>query len=186
MSVSTSSHTDASRPPASWPVWLGLFCLAAIALPSVIRGISAWRDDDSQREVAVRFFRELADGHREAALSCLSKEYRSALSAQPHSTLSQPWAPTEDVTVQVMSVKAQTDGADVQVSLAKSGFTLKPTVHLQRMKDQSWRITRIDGVDVDPRWHRRQEREAQEAEEQLADELAEKLHLPAPDHLATP
>lgn len=182
MSVTNASGAEASRPPASWPVWLGIFCLVAIAVPSIVRGISAWQDDDQQRDVAVRFFREMAAGHRETALSCLSKEYRSSLTAQPHSSLSKPWAPTEDVTVQVMSVKAQTDGADVQVSLAKSGFTLKPIVHLQRMKDQSWCITRIDGVDVDPRWLRWQEREAQEAEEHLADELAEKLHLPAPDH----
>ena len=187
MAVTTpSSDNVVPRPPASWPVWLAAVCLSLVALPFAVRGISAWRDDDLVRQAAIRFFREVAAGRKEAALSCLSEDYRSALTREEKTRLATPWHLTEGVDIRVLSVERQADSVAVRLSIAKSGFSLRPTVRLQRSHDGAWRIVEIEGNDVDPRWLRRQEREAREAEESLADELAKKLDLPPPERPAAP
>ena len=177
MSAPSADLADAPRPPVAWPIWLGIACLVAVASPYLIRGWFAWQTQDRVRGVALRFFEDLAAGRKDAALSCLTDEYRSALKAGWKPSFDSSWQPTADVAVQVLSVEQQTNSAAVHVSLTKNGYALKPTLQLRRTNGSDWRIVQIDGIDHDPRWTRRQEREAGEA---LADELAETLHLAAP------
>jgi hypothetical protein len=185
MSATAAPTSDRTASLRFWMFCLGVSCLALLSMPYILRGTAAWRQDDLVRDFVVRFFQDVAAGRRDAALASLSDEYRSTLKTENQFSTA-AWKATEGVSVQVLAVQRQADRAIVQVSVTRNGYSVKPTVQLQRSHDGRWEIAGIEGVDVDPRWTRRQEREAAEAGEQLADELAEKLHLPAPLDAAKP
>ena len=175
MSDPSAAFAAVESRPSRWPLWLGLVCLAVAAAPQILEGLSAWRTDDVLRKTVGDFFEEVALGRKDAALAYLSDEYRSAIQPGGFPADDQPWQPSDEFSSRILSVRQSSTTAEVQIALAKSGFSLKPTVHLRRLPDHSWRITRIEGVDVDPHWTRWKARELQEAEESLAEELAEKL-----------
>lgn len=170
---------DAEARPSSWPLWFAIVCLAIVAIPYLDQALTAWNEDQRVRGTVVGFFDEVARGRRDAALDYLSDQYRSEIRAGWSPTFDQHWRPTEGTTFQILSLKRDATTAEVKVAIIKSTFSLKPTVHLRRLPQNAWRITRIDGVDVDPRWVRSKERESLESEKALADELAKSLHVPS-------
>ncbi len=158
----------------------GVICLVAVSIPYVMLGTAAWREDDVLRKLVVRFFQDVAAGRRDAALNALSDDYRASLSG---GALADAWSTDESMDIRVLSVAQQTDRAELQVSVGKSGFSIKPRVTLRRSRRGEWKITAIDDIAVDPRWVRQQERDSGE---HLADEFAEKLHIAAPGDAANP
>ncbi len=161
--------------PGRWPMWLGFACLALAVAPYLSRSLSAWRAESVLRKTVADFFEAISLGRKDAALALLSDEYRNAILIGGGSSWNQPWEPTGETSSRVLSVRQSSSAAEVCLAITRQGFSLKPTVHLSRLTDASWRITRIEGIDVDPRWTRWKAREAQEAEEALADEITERL-----------
>lgn len=161
--------------PGRWPMWLGFACLALAVAPYLSRSLSTWRVESVQRKTVADFFEAISLGRKDAALAFLSDEYRNAILISGNSSWNQPWEPTGETTSRILSVRQSSSAAEVCLAITKQGFSLKPTVHLSRQPDSSWRITRIEGIDVDPRWTRWKAREAQDAEEALAEEITERL-----------
>lgn len=156
----------------TWALRFGLLCIVVATLPFVWQGIAGWRDDDRLRSVVVDFFQSLSEGRRDAAARHLSPELQQRLLHSEHVA----GLVTQDVRIQIISVKQDLNQAQVQATIGKQGFSLKPTVHLRRDAASTWMITEIDSVEVDPRWTKMREREHQAADEELAGELAKKLH----------
>jgi hypothetical protein len=187
--LDAASPTDGALPDrrrSPWLFWLGVACLVAVAIPYIDRALSEWREDHRLRTTVLHFFNAVAQGRKDAALNCLAPEYRTAVEAGWDPAFNQHWQPTEDVAFQVLAVEREAATAQVRMAIVKSTFSLKPIVHLRRVREDAWQITRIEGVTVDPRWIRWSEREARETQQRLADELAEKLQAPAPDHADSP
>lgn len=176
MSDSPMTKSNAGATPGRWALRLGLGCLALALVPFVLKAFAAWRNDGEIRVVVLSFFQAVADGRPAEALTHFSDRFRSALRDHVRASAGLSGVVTDEVQIHVLSVDQQTDrAASAQVSISKQGFSLKPTVRLQRTKDSTWKIVRIDDVDVDPHWIRIQ---AHEAGEQLAEEFSEKLDAP--------
>jgi|GEM_PF-6115043 len=175
MSLFVADPATEDRPAGLMLFRCGLILFAVACTPIVFRGVAALWDDDSVRSVAVGFLRAVSAGRKADALGYLSDEYRDQVAADWQPGFDQVWQPTENVSVQILSVVMQDDTAAVRVSVSKDGYAIRPVIHCQRNASDEWRITRLEGVAIDPRWQRFQ---AQAADESLADELT-KLFEPA-------
>lgn len=167
MPVALSTEPNASR-PGTWALRFGLLCIVVATLPFAWQGIAHWRDDDQVRGVVIGFFQRLAEGRRSAALRYLSPELQRQFSESP----GQADTVTAGVSIQVLDIHRHGDEAIVNASIGKQGYSLRPMIRLHR-NQSTWTIVAIDGVEVDPRWIKMQ---ARIEGEELADELAEKLH----------
>ena len=177
MSASPSVHHDAAdRPAATWPFWVGIAGIAIVLIPYLDQAIADWREDQRLRKTVLDFFQAVAEGRKDTTLGLLSEEYRSAVESGWHRTFDEHWRPTDGVVYQILSVRRNDAEADVRIAVVRSTFSLKPTVHLRRLPEDVWRITRIDGLVIDPRWVRWKESEEEDDQSNLTDELAEKLH----------
>lgn len=158
-------------------VWfrIGLALLAIALSPFAYRGWNDWREDVRLRDTSLAFMRDVAAGRKDLALRYLANDYRRQVEQDWKAEFDRVWEATGDLSLRVMSVARRDNTAEVRVSVAKSGFAIHPLLHLQRIGRNDWKITRIDDVDVDPRWKRYREQEAEEAATAIADDLAQKL-----------
>jgi hypothetical protein len=158
-----------------WTALLGMVCLIVIGLPFLMRGWNAWQDDAAVRDTVAQFFQAVADGRKDDALTYFSDGAKYALAVQGRDPAADDWKPTGELSVRCSAVTIDADEAVARLVITKDNFTLKPTVSLCRKEAGPWRIKRIDGNVVDPRWPRLQESRRREADETLADELTGKL-----------
>lgn len=158
-------------------VWfrIGLALFAIAISPFAYRGWNVWREDDRLRDTSLAFMSDVSAGRKDQALRHLANDYRRQVERDWKADFDRVWEATGDLSLRVMSVTRRDNRAEVRVSVAKSGFSIEPLLHLQRIGNGDWKITGLDDVDVDPRWRRYQEQEAEDAAAAMADDLAQKL-----------
>lgn len=163
-----------------WSLWLGIACLLALGLPFALQVWNAWQEQTVVRGTVTEFFQAVADGRRDDALSRLADVDHFSGEKGVLSPFIDEGKSMGDVAIQVSEVNVDAKHASARVVISKDGFSLKPTVSLIRETLGPWRITRIDGVAVDPRWTRLQDGKLREADEALADELGVQLGVSKP------
>lgn len=167
------------RRPGQWPKWLGFICLSLAVSPFLYRSIKNWQTESAIRDTVTGFFAEVARGDKESALTYLSDEYRSAVLSASAVDQDKPWEKSEQLPLSIRKIEVRSDMAEVDLVLSKSGFVLKPKVHLCCLPDHSWRIAKIDGIETDPHWTKFQEQQEQEKNEDLYQDLADQLTGPS-------
>ncbi len=174
--MSALAQTAAEESPVGgWLFRIGLALLAIVAAPFLYRGILHWRADDAARATAESFFQALADNRKSDAFQLLASDYRRQIEQDWQPGFNDSWQKSDGLTIRTLQSAVTNDQADVQVSISKDGFSIKPRLKLQRSPVGHWRIMEITQADVDPRWKRYQEREAEQADESTARELQQQL-----------
>ena len=174
--MSALAQTGAEESPVGgWLFRIGLVLLAIVAAPFLYRGLLAWRADGAARATAESFFQALADNRKNAAFELLAADYRRQVEQDWQPGFDDSWQKSDGLTIRTLKSAVTNDRAEVQVSISKGGFSIKPRLKLQRLAAGGWRITEITQADVDPRWKRYQDQEAQQADESAAQELQQQL-----------
>ena len=148
--------------------------LVAVGLGLVARGIDHRLTARAVGRVADSFIAAVLQGDREAMLSHLTPELRSKVETGG----GESWThlvPQLGVRCRLRAVELVGIDAAVPLRLEKDGFRIEPVLHLRRREPGVWQITRIDKIDIDPRWLDLQREHARIENEKLARELTEAL-----------
>jgi hypothetical protein len=144
-------------------------------------GVQRWFDRQAGRNVATDFMAALKQGDREAAMSHLDPAQRSRAEvrfkkAKAGSTVpTDAWTPVPGVQYRVYEMHMDGYQAVVTILMQKNGFAMRPKFYLRRASGTRWKIAKIDGLEVDPRWHDLQQARARAQGDRLAEELAKEL-----------
>lgn len=149
--------------------------LIGLGLSLIVYGVQSWLDHRAAARVAKTFLQALRDGDRELALSQLSTAQRQAVEDRTDHANSSFWSPEPEMNFRLMQTQIDGDTAFVQYWINKNGFVLKPIFHLRRNETRSWKIVRIENLQIDPRWLDLENERARQAGENLANELAKAL-----------
>jgi hypothetical protein len=108
--------------------------------------------------------------HRESRTAQRAKKAKAgpANKAIAHAEI---WAPVPGVQYRVYDVQMDVYRSLVTILVQKNGFVVKPEFTLHRSSGTRWKITQIDGLEVDPRWHDLQQVRARSQGQRLAEAL---------------
>lgn len=108
--------------------------------------------------------------HRESRTAQRAKKAKAgpANKAIAHAEI---WAPVPGVQYRVYDVQMDGYRSLVTILVQKNGFVVKPEFTLHRSSGTRWKITQIDGLEVDPRWHDLQQVRARSQGQRLAEAL---------------
>lgn len=131
-------------------VIVALLVLAGSAM--VVLGGQRWLDNRAATKVVKSFIAALIEGDRDTALSHLTAEQRSLFERKADAA-PELWTPAPAMKYRVHHVEMNGETARVQIWMDKDGFVIEPVFHLRRTESSSWKIERIEKLEVDPRWH---------------------------------
>lgn len=157
----------AASGPFSGPIRL-LLCASLLfgggAL--VVRGWQSATTRADVEAVAIAFLEAVRDGDGLGANGLLAEEFTDPLRAATFD-----WSATPGATVAVGEIHFTADGAVVESRIELDGYATRPVLGLKRNANDEWRITSIEGLNIDPRWVDEFEGTLDERDEELTDLL---------------
>ena len=144
-------------------------------------GVQGWFDRNAARDVVFDFMEALKQGNRKSAMAHLGPKLRAESEQRAKKAKAGPankaiahaeiWAPVPGVQYRVYDVQMDVYRSLVTILVQKNGFVVKPEFTLHRSSGTRWKITQIDGLEVDPRWHDLQQVRARSQGQRLAEAL---------------
>ena len=154
------------------------FIIAALGVAGLFLlglGGQRWFDQQNAVKTVELFLKAQQAGNRQLALGFLHTKQRDA--AERNGKLA--GTALGKFTFRVHHVELNGKNAVVQLWIESEGYVIKPKFHLERGRSNSWKITDVTDVSVDPLWQDQQVDKVKAADEQLARELAKALeHRP--------
>jgi hypothetical protein len=150
-----------------------LLIVSGIAL--IISGTQRWLEKREVTAVVHSLMTSLKKGDRQAVHSLLPPDHPE-LSHHPQGNQNPDvWLPDPDMRYKIHDSWINGDQATVIVRIQKSGFQLRPTIHLKRSETARWKINDIENLQVDPRWYDLLEAQSRIEGEETAREIEELL-----------
>ena len=141
----------------------------------VVLGIQHWLERRKATAVVIGFLEAVASGDRQRAFSFLEATRRDEAEFGFGRKDAAFWKSTERAKFRINELEITGDTARVKVWIEKDGFVLEPVVYLVRTETLSWKITRIESLNVDPQWDDIQREISRQKGKQDAQELREAL-----------
>lgn len=153
--------------------WIPL--LFAVGGIMMISGVRRWLLERGPRTTIDAFVTALQSSDRAAADRLIVPEPGTETGLL-QTTSDSTWRSAPDLKHRIHKLHVTGDFAIAEVWLAEYGYIVKPELTLERQPDATWRITRIDHVEIDPRWLADERRRRAESNEMLAKELDKALN----------
>ncbi|QDT99329.1 hypothetical protein [Gimesia aquarii] len=135
-----------------------IIALIAMGLFLVVWGAQRFYDRYKVKQVALEFVKALETGNENRIRALLTPE-KAELAAKLKQDSQESLEPLD---YRFLQVRLTGSTAEARIQIQKTGYAIKPDIHLIKSSTGVWKVSSISQAKVDPLWHDQEDRHYRE------------------------